>query len=209
MSEHDLRAVAADTRDIYERNAARFDAERVKTLIERNWLERFCALVPEGGCILDAGCGTGDPIAGYFLDHGYRLTAIDFSAPMLDLGRARHPSGRWLWADMRELALGEKFDGIIAWHSFFHLTPEEQVQTLNKFAAHLRPGGALMVTVGPEAGEVTGHVGDEVVYHASLAPQHYQRVLAAAGMVVLAFAISDEDCDGATVLLAQKQQDRV
>jgi len=205
VSENDLRAIAACIRDIYERNAARFDAERTKILIERSWLERFCELALDGGRILDVGCGAGDPIAGYLIDRGYRLTGIDFAAPMLGLARARHPSARWLWGDMRELALGETFDGIIAWHSFFHLTPEEQVQTLDKFAAHLRPNGVLMVTVGPEAGEVTGRVGDEVVYHASLAPQHYQRVLAAAGMAVLAFVISDEDCDGATVLLAQKQ----
>jgi len=205
VSENDLRAIAANTRDIYERNAARFDVERVKVLIERGWLKRFCALLPAGAHILDAGCGAGDPIAGYFLDHGYRVTGIDFAAPMLELARARHPSARWLWGDMRELALGETFDGIIAWHSFFHLTPEEQVQTLDKFAAHLTPNGVLMVTVGPEAGEVTGRVGDEVVYHVSLAPQHYQRVLAATGMAVLAFAISEEHCDGATVLLAQKQ----
>lgn len=207
MSDNDLRAIAACTRDVYERNAARFDAERVKILIERNWLERFSALLPECGHILDAGCGAGDPIARYFLDRGYRLTGIDFSAPMLELARSRHPSARWLWVDMRKLALGETFDGIIAWHSFFHLTPEEQVQTLEKFAAHLRPSGVLMVTVGPEAGEVTGHVGDEVVYHASLARQDYERVLGAAGIAILEFVISDEDCDRATVLLAQKQAD--
>lgn len=200
------RDIAAHTRDIYERNAARFDAERVKSLIERKWLERFCTLLPAGGHILDVGCGTGDPIARDFIDRGYRVTGVDFSEAMLAIARARYPYARWLWADMRWLALGETFDGIVGWHSFFHLTPEEQESTLTKLAAHLAPGGALMLTVGPEAGEVTGHVGDDVVYHASLSRQDYERSLAALGLRIVAFTVSDDDCGGATVLLARKQK---
>lgn len=201
----ELRRIAASTRDIYERNAARFDADRVKILIERKWLERFCALLPAGGRILDAGCGTGDPIARYFIERGYRVTGVDFSQAMLAIVRSRWPDARWLWADMRRLALGETFDGIVGWHCFFHLTPEEQQETLTKLAAHLAPGGALMLTVGPEAGEVIGHVGDDIVYHASLSPGGYESRLAASGLHIVEFAISDDECDGSTILLAQKQ----
>ncbi|MFP3921822.1 MAG: class I SAM-dependent methyltransferase [Dichotomicrobium sp.] len=201
-----FRDIAAHTRDIYERNAARFDAERVKSLIERKWLARFCALLPAGGSVLDVGCGTGDPIARDFIERGYGVTGVDFSEAMLAVARARCPDARWLCADMRRLALGETFDGIVGWHSFFHLTPDEQASTLTKLAAHLAPGGALMLTVGPEAGEVTGHVGDEVVYHASLSRRDYELGLAALGLRIVEFTVSDDDCGGATVLLARKQK---
>ena len=50
---------------LYERHAASFDRERGRTLQERGWLDRFLALVPPGGCVLDVGCGMGEPIARY------------------------------------------------------------------------------------------------------------------------------------------------
>lgn len=201
----ELRRIAARTRDIYDRNVTRFDSERAKTLIERKWLDRFCALPPAGGRILDVGCGTGDPLARYLIDRGCRVTGVDFSEAMLAVARARYPNARWFWADMRRLALDDIFDGIVGWHSFFHLTPDEQASTLTKLADHLAPGGALMLTVGPEAGEVTGYVGDDVVYHASLLRRDYERALAALGLRIVEFAVSDDDCGGATVLLARKR----
>ncbi len=206
MPQDDLKHIAQRTQDIYERNAARFDAERGKRLVERTWLDRFCSLVPRGGRILDLGCGSGDPIARYLLTQGYAVTGADFSEPMLEIARARLPDARWLHADMRTLALGETFDGIIGWHSFFHLTPDEQKGALARMAEHLGPGGALMLTVGPDAGEVTGHVGDDVVYHSSLSPRAYESLLAERGIEIVAFAVEDADCDGATVLLAQKRR---
>lgn len=200
-----FRDIAGHTRDIYERNAERFDAERAKVLFERKWLERFAALMPEGGRVLDVGCGSGEPIARYFIERGLDLTGVDAAAAMLAIARARYPDARWVHADMRALDLGEAFDGVIGWHSFFHLTPDEQPPVLARFAAHLKPGGALMLTVGPEAGEVTGTVGDDTVYHASLSPQEYARILGSLGIDVVAFVPADPECDGATILLARKR----
>ncbi len=205
MTQEDLKHIAARTQDIYERNAARFDAERSKRLIERTWLDRFCSLLPHGGRILDLGCGSGDPIARYLVAQGHDVTGVDFSEPMLEIARARLPQARWICADMRALALGETFDGIIGWHSFFHLTADEQRRALARMAKHLGPGGALMLTVGPDAGEVTGHVGDDIVYHASLSPSAYESLLAEEGIEIVAFAVEDADCGGATVLLAQRR----
>ncbi len=204
MAKDDLRRRAAFTREVYEKNARRFDAERDKSLIERAWLDRFCALLPPGASVLDAGCGTGEPIARDLIVRGYRVTGVDFAAAMLDIARARHPEARWVEADMRDLVLDATFDGIIAWHSFFHLTPEEQERALARLAAHLSENGVMMLTVGPGAGEVLGRVGDDVIYHASLTREHYQRLLGDAGMEVIAFVPNDSRCGGATVLLAQR-----
>ena len=162
-----LAELATRTVDVYERNAARFDSDRTKVLIEKTWLDRFAALVPPGGKILDAGCGGGDPIARYLSSLGHRVTGVDAAQAMIDLAHERCPDGDWRQADLRHLDLDETFDGVIGWDSFFHLTPQEQRTTLVRLASHLEPGGALMLTVGPEAGEVAGCVGDEPVYHSS------------------------------------------
>ena len=155
--------------------------------------------------MLDLGCGTGRPIAGWLIGEGFRLTGTDFAEPMLNIARARWPDGDWRLADMRELNLGERFDGIIGWDSFFHLTPSEQRTCLPRLAGHLLPGGTLMVTVGPREGEVTGTVEGEPVYHASLSPAGYAGVLEGCGMRMTAYLAEDPDCDYHSVLMARKE----
>ena len=203
MPERALSDLAAQTQAVYERNAARFDAERAKGLFERKWIDRFLGLLPEGGLVLDLGCGAADPIGVHMLARGYRVIGVDASSAMIRLARARAPLGDWRIADMRSLALAERFDGIIGWNSFFHLTREEQRDVLPRLAAHLRPGGILMLTVGPEDGEVAGTVGDDAVYHASLSPEAYAALLAADGMEVIDFVAEDPECDFASILLAR------
>ncbi len=202
----DLADLAGRTQDVYARKGLQYDDERSRALFERGWLDRFLALVPARAAILDAGCGAGAPIAQYLIKQGCRLTGIDLSVPMLERARVRFPRARWLEADMRGLDLPDRFDGIVGWHSFFHLAPDEQRETLGRFAAHLRDGGALMLTVGPHASEAIGHVGGEPVYHASLAPGDYETALRALGMRIVRFVAEDPECDHASVLLAQKAE---
>ncbi|MDP3526739.1 MAG: class I SAM-dependent methyltransferase [Hoeflea sp.] len=199
-----LAVLATQTVEIYERNAAHFDAERTRALMEKPWLDRFAALLPQGGSVLDAGCGSGDPIAAYLANLGLRVTGVDAAQAMIDLAREAFPHGDWRQADLRRLDLGQTFDGVIGWDSFFHLTPEEQRATLVRLDAHLAPQGALMLTVGPEAGEVAGHVGDDPVYHASLSLEDYDAALASLGLRILEFVRQDPDCGCHTVLLARK-----
>ena len=106
--------------------------------------------------------------------------------------------------DMRYFDLPDRFDGILGWDSFFHLTRDEQRSVLPRLARHLKPHGALMLTIGPEDGEVTGRVGGEPVYHASLSPDAYQAILERLGLSLERLVAEDPDCDMHTVLLARK-----
>lgn len=199
-------ALLANMATVYERQAETFDRQRSRALVERGWLDRFLDLTPPDGLVLDMGCGAGQPVAEYLLASGRQVTGIDRSNAMLELAATRFPDARWLQMDMRELALETPFDGVLGWHSFFHLTPDEQRSALPRFVDALRPGGALMLTVGPEAGEVSGTVGGEPVYHASLSPDEYAAVLSDAGAAVVAFQADDPACDCASVLLARRER---
>ena len=189
-------------RGIYERQAEGFDRHRGKTLMERAWLEKLCAFVPEGGRILDLGCGAGEPVAGYLIEGGYAVTGVDFSDAMLDLARNRFPQARWINADMRTLGLDERFDAIVGWDSFFHLTRDEQRALIPLLAQHLSPGGAVLLTVGPEEGEVAGTVEGETVYHASLSREEYASLFQANGLGLTHYVAEDPDCDYHSVLIA-------
>lgn len=43
------------------------------------------------------------------------------------------------------------------------------------------------------------------MYHSSLSPTEYRRILAEFGLTVVDFVLEDSSCDYATVLLARKQ----
>ena len=190
--------------DLYERHAAAFDGLRLKTLVEGAWLDRFLALVPERAAVLDIGCGSGEPIAGYFLGKNHDVTGIDSAAALIELCRQRFPQGEWRVEDMRRLALGRRFAGLIAWDSLFHLTPEDQRTMFPIFAAHAAPGAALMFTSGPAHGEAIGTFEGEPLYHGSLAPEEYHALLAEQGFTVVAHVVEDANCGGHTIWLARQ-----
>lgn len=196
--------LSARTREVYESNAGAFDAARSRALSERAWLDRMCADCPPGAAVLDLGCGTGEPVAGYLADAGFRVTGLDFAGAMIDIARARRPDGDWRLGDMRELNLERRFCAIVSWGSFFHLTPDQQRAALPVIARHLEPGGRLLLTVGPSAGETTGTVAGQTVYHASLAPGEYRRILESCGLRIEAFVARDVSAAGHTLLLARR-----
>jgi SAM-dependent methyltransferase len=53
---------------LYQRYAEDWDRERGNSLFEKAWLDRFLALLPPEPSILDIGCGSGEPIARYFIE---------------------------------------------------------------------------------------------------------------------------------------------
>jgi len=187
----------------YDAVASVFAKERNKSLFERAWLDRFLAHVQPPRRILDLGCGTGQPIAQYLVDRRAKVTGIDGAKAMVDLFKANVPSARVLQEDMRSLTLGEQFDGILAWNSFFHLSQDDQRLMFNVFAAHAKKDTALMFTSGTSDGEVMGTAGGQPVYHSSLAPEEYRRLFERSGFEVLRFAPEDPECLGHTIWLAR------
>src|SRR6185295_688919 len=139
---HHVVGMANDAENIialYDRNAEAWDRERPHKLLERAWLERFLSLVALGGSVLDIGCGTAEPIGRFFIDGGYALTGIDASPAMIQICKRRFPNASWLVADMRTLALDKRFDGLLAWDSFLHLTPQDQRRMFPIFREHAAP----------------------------------------------------------------------
>jgi SAM-dependent methyltransferase len=189
---------------LYERHARAFDEIRSKHLFERRWLDRFAAGLSAGACVLDIGCGSGEPMAAELLSRGFVVTGIDSSSTLISICRERFPSGDWRVADMRRLALGRTFDALLAWHSFFHLTPDEQRAMFPLFAAHSADGAMLMFTSGPAEGVAIGTFEGEPLYHASLGPDEYRLLLRQSGFTVVDHVAEDPDCGGATIWLARK-----
>ncbi len=199
-----MAAASDDIISLYEHHAQAYDRDRSRILFERGWLDRFRALVPPGGSVLDLGCGMGEPMARHLIAAGHAVTGVDSSPSMIALCRGRFPQSEWIVSDMRALALGRRFDGVLAWDSFFHLTPEDQAAMFPVFAAHSAPGAPLMFTSGPRRGEAVGSYQGEPLYHASLDPDEYRALLDASGFAVVAYMAEDPDCGGHTIWLARR-----
>ncbi len=181
-----------------------FDDARTKTLMESEYLHLIVNSVPVGASILDLGCGTGEPIAKFFIDQGFKVTGVDGSKRMIELCEKRFPQQRWIVSDMREIFLNEQFDVILAWHSFFHLDQDSQREMFKAFASHIKPNGILAFTSGEEEGEVWGDNGGKEIYHASLSTDEYEALLKTASFKVLIHRERDPACGEATIWVAQK-----
>lgn len=190
---------------LYQCHAADWVATRLRQsqFVERGWLERFCGLLEAGAAVLDLGCGAGAPMAAYLAEQGCRITGIDTSPAMIGLFRERLPEHQALVADMRTLSLQRRFQGLLAWDSFFHLDHAAQRSMFAVFRAHAAPRAALMFTSGPAHGEAIGVLHGEPLYHASLAPDEYRQLLDAHGFDVFDMKAEDPDCGSRTVWLAR------
>jgi SAM-dependent methyltransferase len=189
--------------DLYQRHSHTWDRVRSRHLVEQSWLDRFRQAMPaDDGQVLDIGCGCAEPMARYLISAGHAVCGIDSSSAMISLCRQRFPQHDWRIADMRQLALDQRYAGILAWDSFFHLTPEDQRRMFPIFQAHAQPGAALMFTSGPAHGIALGTFEGETLYHASLDHDEYTALLNTHGFTVIEQITEDPACGGHTIWLA-------
>lgn len=188
---------------VYDKIGSWFAENRAADLVEKAYLNDILEHLTAGAKVLDLGCGDGKPILEYFIKHGINVLGVDASTQMIELAKANFPTTGFLLKDMRELDLEEKFDAIIAWHSFFHLPAGDQPDMFAIFKRHLKPDGILLFTSGTERGEIWSMNGGENLFHASLATAEYQTLLLENEFKVLRHKINDPDCGCANVWMAQ------
>jgi trans-aconitate methyltransferase len=191
----------------YERHATAWDEDRSRgAWNDKPWLDRFIAMLPKGASVIDLGCGSGHPIARHMAAQGLRVTGVDSSPTFISLCRSRLPGHTWIVGDMRTLSLRQSFQGILAWDSFFHLTPADQRGMFDVFREHAAPSTVLTFNAGPSHGEAIGSYRGDPLYHASLDPAEYATLLKGIGFKIVAHVLNDLQAGGRTVWLAQASE---
>ena len=172
----------SEVAEFYEKNAAAFDGDRGRQLMERAYLDEVLArLDPERRHILDLGCGPGEPIARYPIDAGRRVTGIDASAPTIALAAERFPQMAWSVADMRTLAMRERSGAIIAWDSSFTMCRRSAPHVLPIFASTSRRAASA---ASPRTGTRRSHRRDATGSDSTTStkmPRQYPESIAATG----------------------------
>jgi SAM-dependent methyltransferase len=116
------------------------------------------------GDVLDAGCGTGR-VAVHLAELGHHVVGADLDASMLAEARAARPDLEWLLADLARLDLGRRFDLVVAAGNLWPLlTPGSHARVVARLAAHLRPGGLLVLGFGLDAEHVPFTLPDDVPF---------------------------------------------
>lgn len=101
------------------------------------------AVVRPGDRVLDLCCGTGD-LALAVREEGGDVTAVDFSAPMLERARSKSSEIVWLEADALHLPLADaSFDAVTIGFGLRNVASAEQ--GLAEMRRVLTPGGRLAV----------------------------------------------------------------
>jgi 2-polyprenyl-3-methyl-5-hydroxy-6-metoxy-1,4-benzoquinol methylase len=99
------------------------------------------------GAALDVGCGNGRH-AVWLAEHGFRVTAVDFSEEALRQARERAAGAGvevdWVQADIRAYEPGiEAFSLVLV--GYVHLPPEERREVLRRASAAVAAGGMLLL----------------------------------------------------------------
>lgn len=132
-----------ETLRYYDRNAEYFVQDTLNvdfTGIQ----EKFIRLLPNGGSILDFGCGSGRD-ALYFAGKGFDVDAVDGSREMCRLARERDGI-RVRQMLFSELDASGEYDGIWACASLLHLPSTELKLVILKMWRALKNGGWLYIS---------------------------------------------------------------
>lgn len=145
----------SNTIDYYNKNADAF-AKETQSLDFSVTQEKFLSYLKEGDLILDFGCGAGRDTK-YFLDHGYRVEAMDGSDALCKIA-SRYTGIEVKHMYFEELEESRKYDGIWACSSILHLPYDTLVEVLKKMQKALKPSGIIYTSFkyGDFAGERHG-----------------------------------------------------
>jgi len=124
----------------YDQNAKQYVSSTMHVDMSSHY-ELFLTHVPAGGCILDAGCGSGRD-SRYFLDRGYSVQAFDLSEEMVKAATVltNLPVRRLSFQEMDYVA---EFDGIWACASLLHVPKDQLADVFRRLAKALKPDGVL------------------------------------------------------------------
>ena len=149
------------TSKAYGASAARF-AEVVgvsitgefETAEDKAALANFADHIPNGGLVVDAGCGPGR-IARFLADHGGRdVRGFDIAPGMIDVARTAHPDLRFECAPLTAFPVEDRSAAaVVYWYSIITTPPAQLSAIWAELDRVLTPTGRVLVSFQAGGGE--------------------------------------------------------
>jgi ubiquinone/menaquinone biosynthesis C-methylase UbiE len=135
--------------------AKNFLSELEGKSFDRNILDRFSLMLPEGVLIYDFGCGSGQTTKYLNEKHRQKIVGLDFSEKSIELARKNFPEIEFRVDDMLNSKMGSNTaDGIIAFYAIVHFSYRQVEQALLEWYRLLKPGSSCLFSF---------HVGKDVI----------------------------------------------
>jgi len=138
------------TQRYYQRNAQQF-FESTVAVDMAEIRERFTALLPVHGAVLDAGCGSGRD-AKAFVEQGFQVEAFDASPELAALA-SQHSGLPVKVMRFQELEVSARYDGIWCCASLLHVPRAELPEVFRRLVRALKSGGVLYASFKHGQGE--------------------------------------------------------
>jgi cyclopropane fatty-acyl-phospholipid synthase-like methyltransferase len=133
-----------DSRAFFDLHAPRWDSYQTDATYAAIGRILDAASIGPGQTVLDVGAGTGI-LYPYFRAAGVRAyTAVEISAEMARIFRAKHPDAEVIEADYEaSIAFRRRFDMIMIFNAFPHF--RDQAAVFERSRSYLEPGGRLLI----------------------------------------------------------------
>lgn len=130
--------------DLYDLIYSQFKDYEAETEALANLIRREH---PNARTILDVACGTAEHGRLLAERHGFEVDGVDLDPDFVRIAQRKLARGHVYEADMKSFDLGRRYDVIACLFSSigYARTLEGVRQTLKRFAAHLAPGGIVLV----------------------------------------------------------------
>jgi ubiquinone/menaquinone biosynthesis C-methylase UbiE len=149
-------------------------------------IEELTRRLPQGGQLLDLGCGSGVPSTKVLADR-FEVVGVDFSTAQIEKARANVPSATLIVGDMTEIEFADDtFDAVTALYSLNHVPREEHEPLFARVARWLVPRGLFLAALGvADEADWTGKWLGVPMYFSSHDPDTTRRLLTGSGFEIL------------------------
>ncbi len=142
----------------YNKIASRYAESRTDDSEDIQLLSLLVERLPRRALVLDAGCGSGYPVA-QFLAKSFQVVGVDFAPGQIQLARGKVPDAMFVCADLSNLPFKNgAFDAVCSYYAIIHVPRSEHSKLLTDFNRVLRVGGLGFLCVG--AGDLPEDIGD-------------------------------------------------
>jgi SAM-dependent methyltransferase len=150
---------AREVMDCYNRTAKEYAEKFLNELdgkpFDRNILNRFSDMLPDGSLIYDFGCGSGQTTKFIHDKRRHKILGLDFSENVIQLANQNFREIDFLVDDMLKSKMpSDSAGGILAFYAVVHFTYKEVEQVLKEWLRLLKPDGICLFSF---------HVGEEII----------------------------------------------